>query len=45
MPIPDEYYLSTLTKQEAIDSLPGENVVSKVLEIIVLHVEEQDLLT
>lgn len=44
MPISDVHYLSTLTKQEAIDSLPGENVVSKVLEIIVLHVEEQDLL-
>lgn len=44
MPIPDEYYLSTLTKQEAIDALPGENVVSEVLETIVLFMEEQDLL-
>jgi hypothetical protein len=44
MPISDVHYLSTLTKQEAIDALPGENVVSEVLETIVLFMEEQDLL-
>ena len=44
MPISDVHYLSTLTKQEAIDAPPGENVVSEVLETIVLFMEEQDLL-
>jgi len=44
MPITQETYLVGFTKQEAIDTLPGDNVVEYVLRILVDKIPDETLL-